>query len=503
MGCVESKKEQNSLCKGDENKDPQSQAQTAHYVKDPTAGNSGNTAARTSPNAFSSDGESIAIALYDYEAIHDGDLGFKKGNKLRILEESGEWWRAMLISTGQEGYIPSNYVAKDTLEAEDWFFKGVSRKDAERQLLAQGNQVGSFMIRDSETTKGSYSLSVRDGDVSGDTVKHYKIRMLDNGGFYISPRITFTTLQELVNHYKKQGDGLCHTLTSPCLSPKPEKPWEKDAWEIPRSSLKLDKRLGAGQFGEVWMATYNKHTKVAVKTMKAGSMSVEAFLMEANLMKSLQHDKLVRLNAVVTKEEPIYIITEYMEKGSLLDFLKSDEGGRILLPKLIDFSAQIAEGMAYIEQRNYIHRDLRAANILVNKNLVCKIADFGLARIIEDNEYTAREGAKFPIKWTAPEAINYGSFTIKSDVWSFGVLLTEIISYGRTPYPGMTNPEVIRSLEKGHRMQRQDSCPVELYDIMLECWKNKPDDRPTFDYLQSVLEDFYTATESQYQHNCF
>uniref|UniRef100_A0A4W5K9B4 Tyrosine-protein kinase n=1 Tax=Hucho hucho TaxID=62062 RepID=A0A4W5K9B4_9TELE len=393
--------------------------------------------------------ESIAVALYDYEGVNDGDLDFKKGDKLKILQESGEWWRAQLISTGKEGYIPNNYVAIDRLETEEWFFKGVSRKDAERQLLASANKTGSFMIRDSETTKGSYSLSVRDSDAqSGDTVKHYKIRTLDNGGFYISPRITFNNLQELVSHYK---------------------------------------------------TTYNKHTKVAVKTMKPGTMSVEAFLDEANLMKALQHDKLVRLNAVVTKEEPIYIITEFMEKGSLLDFLKSDEGNRVQLPKLIDFSAQIAEGMAYIEQRNYIHRDLRAANILVSKALVCKIADFGLARIIEDNEYTAREGAKFPIKWTAPEAINFGSFTIKSDIWSFGILLTEIISYGRTPYPGMTNPEVIRSLESGYRMQRTDSCPQELYDIMLECWKNKPENRPTFEYLQSVLEDFYTATESQYQ----
>uniref|UniRef100_A0A6Q2X883 Tyrosine-protein kinase n=2 Tax=Esox lucius TaxID=8010 RepID=A0A6Q2X883_ESOLU len=501
MGCVGSKEQQDPISKAVVNDDFQNRTQnSAHYVKDPTTGNKANKTISTDPSVASDGSETIAIALYDYEGINEGDLGFKKGDKLKILQESGEWWRAKHAVTGQEGYIPSNYVAIDSLETEEWFFKGVSRKDAERQLLASGNKLGSYMIRDSETTKGSYSLSVRDGDSqSGDTVKHYKIRTLDNGGFYISPRITFTTLQELVSHYKKQGDGLCQALTSPCISPKPQKPWEKDAWEIPRESLKLDRRLGAGQFGEVWMATYNKHTKVAVKTMKPGTMSVEAFLAEANLMKALQHDKLVRLNAVVTKEEPIYIITEYMEKGSLLDFLKSDEGNRVQLPKLIDFSAQIAEGMAFIEQRNYIHRDLRAANILVSKALVCKIADFGLARIIEDNEYTAREGAKFPIKWTAPEAINYGSFTIKSDVWSFGILLTEIISYGRTPYPGMTNPEVIRSLERGYRMQRTDSCPQELYDIMLECWKNKPEDRPTFEYLQSVLEDFYTATESQYQ----
>ncbi|NXG58566.1 LYN kinase, partial [Hemiprocne comata] len=182
---------------------------------------------------------------------------------------------------------------------------------------------------------------------------------------------------------------------------------------------------------------YHNSTKVAVKTLKPGTMSVQAFLEEANLMKTLQHDKLVRLYAVVTKEEPIYIITEFMAKGSLLDFLKSDEGSKLLLPKLIDFSAQIAEGMAYIERKNYIHRDLRAANVLVSDLLMCKIADFGLARVIEDNEYTAREGAKFPIKWTAPEAINYGSFTIKSDVWSFGILLYEIVTYGKIPYPGM------------------------------------------------------------------
>uniref|UniRef100_A0A4W3JSI9 Tyrosine-protein kinase n=1 Tax=Callorhinchus milii TaxID=7868 RepID=A0A4W3JSI9_CALMI len=445
--------------------------------------------------------EASVIALYDYEGIHDGDLSFKKGDKLKIIQESGEWWNARNLGTGEEGFIPSNYVAKDnTLETQDWFFKGVSRKDAERHLLASGNKQGSYMIRDSETTKGSYSLSVRDHDPSmGDTVKHYKIRTLDNGGFYISPRITFTSLEELVNHYKKQGDGLCQKLTTSCISQKPQKPWEKDAWEIPRESLKLDKKLGAGQFGEVWMATYNKHTKVAVKTMKPGTMSVEAFLDEANIMKTLQHDKLVRLNAVVTKEEPIYIITEFMAKGSLLDFLKTDEGNKLQLPKLIDFSAQIAEGMAFIESRNYIHRDLRAANILVSQTLVCKIADFGLARIIEDNEYTAREGAKFPIKWTAPEAINFGSFTIKSDVWSFGILLMETITYGRTPYPGMSNPDVIRSLEHGYRMPCPTMCPTELYDVMTKCWKNKPEDRPTFEYLQSVLEDFYTATESQYQ----
>ncbi|XP_026719016.1 tyrosine-protein kinase Lck [Athene cunicularia] len=186
------------------------------------------------------------------------------------------------------------------------------------------------------------------------------------------------------------SDGLCTRLGKPCRTQKPQKPWWQDEWEVPRESLKLVEKLGAGQFGEVWMGFYNGHTKVAIKNLKQGSMSPSAFLAEANLMKNLQHPRLVRLYAVVTKE-PIYIITEYMEKGSLVDFLKTSEGVKLSINKLLDMAAQIAEGMAFIEAKNYIHRDLRAANILVSDTLCCKIADFGLARLIEDNEYTARE----------------------------------------------------------------------------------------------------------------
>ncbi|XP_029330568.1 tyrosine-protein kinase HCK isoform X2 [Mus caroli] len=456
MGCVKSRflRDGSKASKTE----PSANQKGPVYVPDPTSSSKlGPNNSNSMPPGFVEGSEdTIVVALYDYEAIHREDLSFQKGDQMMVLEECGEWWKARSLATRKEGYIPSNYVARvNSLETEEWFFKGISRKDAERHLLAPGNMLGSFMIRDSETTKGSYSLSVRDFDPQhGDTVKHYKIRTLDSGGFYISPRSTFNSLQELVLHYKKGKDGLCQKLSVPCVSSKPQKPWEKDAWEIPRESLQMEKKLGAGQFGEVWMATYNKHTKVAVKTMKPGSMSVEAFLAEANLMKSLQHDKLVKLHAVVS-QEPIFIVTEFMAKGSLLDFLKSEEGSKQPLPKLIDFSAQISEGMAFIEQRNYIHRDLRAANILVSASLVCKIADFGLARVIEDNEYTAREG--------------------------------------------MSNPEVIRALEHGYRMPRPDNCPEELYSIMIRCWKNRPEERPTFEYIQSVLDDFYTATESQYQ----
>ncbi|XP_028293618.1 tyrosine-protein kinase Lck [Gouania willdenowi] len=444
--------------------------------------------------------DNVVEAIYSYAPTHDGDLGFEKGDKLKIInKDDPEWYLAESLTSGQRGFIPYNFVAMTTMETEPWFFKDVSRSEAMRMLLAPGNTQGSFLIRESETTKGSYSLSVRDLDPNtGEGVKHYRIRNLDSGGFYITAKISFSSLKELVQHHSRETDGLCTRLIKPCRSKTPQKPWWQDEWEIPRESLQLKRRLGAGQFGEVWMGVYKNERNVAIKNLKIGTMSVEAFLAEANLMKNLQHPHLVRLLAVVT-QEPIYIVTEYMENGSLVDYLKTTEGGKLPMTTLINMAYQVADGMSFIEEKNYIHRDVRAANILVSLELVCKIADFGLARLIEDSEYTAREGAKFPIKWTAPEAINYGTFSIKSDVWSFGILLSEIVTYGRIPYPGMSNPEVIQNLEQGYRMPKPDNCPDGLYNIMTVCWRENPEDRPTFEYLRCVLDDFFTATERQYQ----
>uniref|UniRef100_A0AAQ4RSJ6 Tyrosine-protein kinase n=1 Tax=Gasterosteus aculeatus aculeatus TaxID=481459 RepID=A0AAQ4RSJ6_GASAC len=413
----------------------------------------------------------------------------------------GDWWLARSLTTGESGYIPSNYVApSDSIQAEEWYFGKITRRDSERMLLSLENRRGTFLVRESETTKGAYCLSVLDYDnTKGLNVKHYKIRKLDSGGFYITSRTQFSNLQQLVNHYRKHSDGLCHSLTDICPVLKPQtQGLSKDAWEIPRESLHLDLKLGQGCFGEVWMGTWNGTTRVAIKTLKPGTMSPEAFLQEAQVMKKLRHEKLVQLYAVVS-EEPIYIVTEYMGQGSLLDFLKGDMGKMLRLPQLVDMASQIASGMAYVERMNYVHRDLRAANILVGDNLVCKVADFGLARLIEDNEYTARQGAKFPIKWTAPEAALYGRFTIKSDVWSFGVLLTELATKGRVPYPGMVNREVLDQVDRGYRMPCPAECPDSMHELMLTCWRKEAEERPTFEYLQGFLEDYFNATEPQYQ----
>ncbi|XP_033234154.1 uncharacterized protein Src42A isoform X2 [Drosophila pseudoobscura] len=402
----------------------------------------------------------------------------------------------------------SEFTRGEFLNEKSWYFRKIKRIEAEKKLLLPENEHGAFLIRDSESRHNDYSLSVRDGD----TVKHYRIRQLDEGGFFIARRTTFRTLQELVEHYSKDSDGLCVNLCKPCVQTNTfsgvfeiEKPVTeglshrtRDQWEIDRTSLKFVRKLGSGQFGDVWEGQWNNTTPVAIKTLKSGTMDPKDFLAEAQIMKKLRHTKLIQLYAVCTVEEPIYIITELMKHGSLLEYLQG-KGRSLKMQTLIDMAAQIAAGMAYLESQNYIHRDLAARNVLVGDGNIVKIADFGLARLIKEDEYEARVGARFPIKWTAPEAANYSKFSIKSDVWSFGILLTELVTYGRIPYPGMTNAEVLTQVEHGYRMPLPPNCEPRLYEIMLECWHKDPMRRPTFETLQWKLEDFYTSDQSDYK----
>lgn len=465
--------------------------------QNPTNNNNNPLASPTGSASISS--SRIFIALYDYDARTKDDLSFKKGEQLEILNDTqGEWWLVRSRVTRIEGFVPSNYIARlKSIEAEPWYFGKTRRIEAEKLLLLPLNEHGAFMIRDSESRQNDYSLSVRDGD----TVKHYRIRQLDQGGFYIARRITFRTLPDLVGHYSKESDGLCTHLKWPCV--RVEVPHTKtfthdDQWEIDRRALKFLRQIGSGQFGEVWEGVWNTSTAVAVKKLKQGTMDPRDFLVEAQIMKKLRHSKLLQLYAVCSHDEPILIVTELM-KENLLMFLQN-RGKNCKLPQLIDFAAQIASGMAYLETQNYIHRDLAARNILIDSpGTTAKIADFGLARLIKENEYEARLGARFPIKWTAPEAAQYNIFTIKSDVWSFGILLTELITYGRVPYPGMTNAEVLQQVENGYRMPPPQICPPLLYDIMLETWQRDPEKRPTFETLQWKLEEFFTSDDSQYK----
>ena len=344
------------------------------------------------------------------------------------------------------------------------------------------NDCGSFLIRGSKSN--GYSLSVRDTE----KVRHYKIERSNDGAFFVTQLISFETLSDLVAHYRQETDGLCVTLKNACLIAEP--PQIDEDWEIDSNSISLVKKLGGGQFGEMWMGVWNGTTEVAVKALKPGTIGASELLKEASVMKNLRHPGLVQLYGVCTKKEPVYIITELMKLGSLLEYLRAD-GRSLKLPQLIDMGAQVASGMAYLEWKNYVHRDLSARNILIGENLVCKVGSFGSARVIDEHINEAYTKENFPINWAAPEVVMYSQFTTKSDVWSFGILLYELITYGCSPYPEMNDAQVLEALQTGYHMPSPMGCPEQLYEIMKECWRDDAASRPTFGTLQLKLEEFF------------
>ena len=368
-----------------------------------------------------------------------------------------------------------------------WFFDRINRTDAEKLLLMKDYVSGTFLVRKSKSHPGNYVLSVRNND----TVQHYIIRKAYNGDFYIHPQQQFITLNELVRHHSRDAHRLCTELTVPCPKTVP------GDWEIECKSIKLKSKLGNREFSEVWEGTGNDTTPVAVKTPKPGSMGVYDFFAEAQIMKKLQHENLLKLCGVCTQEKPFYIVTELIKHGNLLDYLTKGEGQHLKLPELIDIGAQVANGMTYLESQNYIHRDLCAANVLIGEGNCVKIGNFGLARLLVYGTYTARIGEKHSVRWTAPEAIKLCHFTIKSDVWSYGVFLTELIQNGRIPYPRMTDDEVLAQVKQGYHMPRPYKCPVYLYNIMLQCWRADPKERPTFKDLQYKVKNFVPAVEER------
>ena len=293
-----------------------------------------------------------------------------------------------------------------------------------------------------------------------------------------------------MRHYSLDADGLCCRLTVVC----PEPNHTKDELEIERSSVLLTKQLKAGEFGEMWEGIWNGTKPVTVNISKSRRMGMQ----EVQIMKKLQHEHIIQLYAVCTEGEPVYIVTEFMKNGILLDYLQKGEGRHMKLPELIDIAAQVASGMAYLEECHYIHRNLGAHNIFVGEDNIVKIANFRMAGVIIDGEYIPELGEKLRIKWTAPEALLYDRFSIKSDVWSYGIFLWELITYGQVPYSGMNLTETQAKLEQGYRMPQPPGCPDPLYQIMSDCWNENPEERPTFERLKYHMEDYFTPPEQVY-----
>ncbi|XP_042085810.1 protein-tyrosine kinase 6 isoform X3 [Ovis aries] len=324
------------------------------------------------------------VGLWDFEARTAEELSFRAGDLFHVARKEEEWWWAVrLDGAGRalaEGYVPHNYLAeKETVELEPWFFGRISRSEALHRLQAMGNEQGSFLIRVSEKPGADYVLSVRDQQ----TVRHYKI-WWRAGRLHLNEAVSFPGLSELVDHHKVQSLSHGLWLTSPCRKHEPEPLPHCDDWERPREEFTLCRKLGFGYFGEVFEGLWKDKVRVAIKVIaRADLLHQHTFQSEIQAMKKLRHKHILALYAVASVGDPVYIVTELMPKGSLLELLRDSDEKALPISELMDIAAQVAEGMCYLESQNYIHRDLAARNILVGENNICKVGDFGLARLIK------------------------------------------------------------------------------------------------------------------------
>ncbi|XP_033867933.3 ephrin type-A receptor 6 isoform X1 [Acipenser ruthenus] len=285
------------------------------------------------------------------------------------------------------------------------------------------------------------------------------------------------------------------TYVDPDTYEDPTQAVHEFAKEIDPSTIRIERVIGAGEFGEVCSGRLKSPGKreipVAIKTLKGGYVDRQRrdFLREASIMGQFDHPNIIRLEGVVTKSRPVMIVVEYMENGSLDTFLRKHDGHFTVI-QLVGMLRGIASGMMYLSDMGYVHRDLAARNILVNSNLVCKVSDFGLSRVLEDDPEAAytTSGGKIPIRWTAPEAIAYRKFSSASDIWSYGIVMWEVMSYGERPYWEMSNQDVILSIEEGYRLPAPMGCPVTLHQLMLHCWQKERSHRPKFTELVSFLD---------------
>ncbi|XP_055874157.1 tyrosine-protein kinase CSK-like isoform X1 [Biomphalaria glabrata] len=434
------------------------------------------------------------VGLFDFPGRSKDDLPFQKGDLLVIVKSTTDpnWYKAK-NSIGAEGMIPANYVKLRkvvSLHAMPWFHGHITREETEALLANQED--GVFLIRDSIHYVGDRTLSVS----CDSRIDHYRILTGPDGMVFVDGGdCAFDSLLELVEHYKADADGLCTRLIRPVTKQGNNfvtvsmQDFQKGGWVINRSDLELGELIGKGDFGDVYKGFY-KGQAIAAKVLKDQDRGNEQFMKEAALMTSLRHPNLVRLIGIVLSDTAI-LVTEFVGRGNLVEYLRTRGRNIITKKDQINFATDTCAAMDYLESKSLVHRDLAARNVLVHDDGTAKVSDFGLANIGGFNQTSSQ---KFPIKWTAPESLRNNIFTNKSDMWSFGILLWEIYSFGRVPYPRVPLSDVVMHVEKGYRMEAPEGCPVEIFAIMKQAWEMNPENRPRFSEVLSKLNHLRSVT---------
>ncbi|XP_034173781.1 tyrosine-protein kinase Fer isoform X6 [Osmia lignaria lignaria] len=366
------------------------------------------------------------------------------------------------------------------LMEEEWFHGVLPREEVVRLLVTDGD----FLVR--ETTRNDECQIVL--SVCWDGHKHFIVQTTPEGHYRFEGP-TFPSIQELIKH--QWLSGLPVTSRSGAIL---KTPILRERWELNNDDVILLEKIGRGNFGDVYKAQLKTcKTEVAVKTCKVTLPDEQKrkFLQEGRILKQYDHPNIVKLIGICVQKQPIMIVMELVPGGSLLTYLRKN-ANTITQQEQLRMCKDAAAGMRYLESKYCIHRDLAARNCLVGYESIVKISDFGMSR--EEEEYIVSDGMKqIPIKWTAPEALNFGKYTSLCDVWSYGVLMWEIFSKGGSPYSGMSNSQAREKIDAGYRMPAPENTPDEIYRLMLRCWEYEPEKRPHFDQIYTVVETLSQA----------
>ncbi|KAK9688402.1 Protein tyrosine and serine/threonine kinase, partial [Popillia japonica] len=387
--------------------------------------------------------------------------------------------------TDSPSYInnPCEQVSMSTnkpLVDEEWFHGVLPREEVVRLLT----QDGDFLVR--ETTRNDECQTVLSVCWGGH--KHFIVQTTAEGHFRFEGP-AFPSIRELILY--QYNSGLAVTGRSGAIL---HKPIPRERWELNNDDVVLLDKIGRGNFGDVYKAQLKSTSQeVAVKTCRVTlpDEHKKKFLQEGRILKQYDHPNIVKLIGICVQKQPIMIVMELVPGGSLLTFLRK-KATTLTDSQLMNMCLDAAAGMRYLESKNCIHRDLAARNCLVGYGNVVKISDFGMSR--EEEEYIVSDGMKqIPIKWTAPEALNFGKYTSLCDVWSYGILCWEIFSRGGTPYSGMSNSKAREKIDAGYRMPAPENTPDEMYRLMLRCWEYQPENRPNFEQIYTVVDTLCAA----------
>ncbi|XP_030559773.1 tyrosine-protein kinase Fer isoform X3 [Drosophila novamexicana] len=371
------------------------------------------------------------------------------------------------------------------LYEEEWFHGVLPREEVVRLL----NNDGDFLVR--ETIRNEESQIVL--SVCWNGHKHFIVQTTGDGHFRFEGP-PFPSIQELIMH--QYHSELPVTVKSGAIL---RRPVCRERWELSNDDVVLLEKIGRGNFGDVYKAKL-KSTKqdVAVKTcrMTLPDEQKRKFLQEGRILKQYDHPNIVKLIGICVQKQPIMIVMELVPGGSLLNYLRKNSNA-LSTRQQMGMCRDAAAGMRYLESKNCIHRDLAARNCLVDFEHSVKISDFGMSR--EEEEYIVSDGMKqIPVKWTAPEALNFGKYTSLCDVWSYGILMWEIFSKGDTPYSGMSNSRARERIDTGYRMPTPENTPPEMYRLMLKCWAADVESRPHFDEIYNVVDALILRLENSH-----